>query len=196
MFRVSINSWLKLVILLPDCLWPGCEGRLERNNSQNLHDISLFSLEWIFPHSYLKSTLLMWIGSWVKETRFFCVKFCYETTICIKSILISKKKKMLGLMWAFLFLVLKHMCLKQFVSDCPNKQFLVYVMFDHVTEVPLSTCVTTSYLRCNSVGKEHFTLKKHVTQNCTYKGINSRKRIIETIKQEYQQLQFSNFWKG
>ena len=103
---------------------------------------------------------------------------------------------MLGLMWAFLFLVLKHICLKQFVSDCPNKHFLVYVMFDHVTEVPLSTCGTTSYLRCNSVGKEHFTLKKHVTQNCTYKGINSRKRIIETIKQEYQQLQFSNFWKG
>ena len=42
--------------------------------------------------------------------------------------------------------------LKQFVSDGPNEHFLVYVMFDHVTEVPLSTCSTISYLQCKSVG--------------------------------------------
>ena len=49
--------------------------------------------------------------------------------------------------------------ISQFVSDGPNEHFLVYVL-SHMIEVPLSICGTTSYLRCNSVGIEHFTLKK------------------------------------
>lgn len=54
MVRVWINSWMKLVVLLPDFSWSKYEGRQEWNNSQNLQNIFAFNLEWIHPHFYLQ----------------------------------------------------------------------------------------------------------------------------------------------
>ena len=113
MFRIFINCLLKLVILLLD--FSGCEGR-QKGTTVRTSIIFPYSVWSGFAHILTSSTLLMWIRSCVKETRFYSVKFYYEAITCIESILISKKN-MISLMWAFLFLVWKHIL---FTFELPN----------------------------------------------------------------------------
>ena len=57
-YTKDVQSFHKFLIKTSDTFtgffMSSCKGRQEKNNSQNFNNISLFSLERIRPHSYLK----------------------------------------------------------------------------------------------------------------------------------------------
>ena len=89
MFRIFINCLLKLVILLMD--FSGCEGR-QKGTTVRTSIIFLYSVWSGFRHILISSTLLMWIRSCVKETRFYSVKFYYESYYMYRKHSYFKKK--------------------------------------------------------------------------------------------------------